>query len=104
MASVLWTLGARDDLRDIIEFIARDSPTYAASTAERVLEAVDRLRKYPKMGRVVPEYVDESIRELIVGNHRIVYRIRRQRVGIVAVVHGSRNLLRRVSKEPWDFG
>ncbi len=104
MASIFWTVGARDDLRDIVEYIATDSPTYGASTAERVLEAVDRLRRYPRLGRVVPEYDDASIRELIVGNYRVVYRLRRQRVGIVAVVHGTRDLLRRVAKEPWDFG
>lgn len=104
MASIAWTVGARDDLRDVLEYISRDSATYAAATAERILDAIDRLRAFPKMGRVVPEFDDESIRELIVGSYRIVYRLRRQRIGIVAVVFGSRELLRRVSKEPWDFG
>jgi toxin ParE1/3/4 len=71
--------------------------------AERVVSAVDQLRRHPRMGRVVPEYEDATIRELIVGNYRIVYRVRRQRVGIVAIVHGSRDLLRRLPDAPWDF-
>ena len=104
MASILWTVGARGDLREIIEYIGRDSPTYAVATAERILDAAERLRRYPKLGRIAPEYGDESIRELLVGNYRVVYRLRRQRVGIVAVVHGSRDLLRRTAKEPWDLG
>jgi addiction module RelE/StbE family toxin len=103
MASIVWTVGARNDLRDVTEYIARDSPTYAAATADRILDAIDNLVTYPKLGRVVPEYNNESIRELIVGNYRIVYRLRRQRIGIVAIVYGSRDLLRRVAKQPWDF-
>ncbi len=104
MASVHWTVGAREDLRAIVEYIGQDSPTYAAATAGRITAAVERLERHPRLGRVVPEYEDETIRELIVGNYRIVYRLRRQRVGIVAVVYGSRDLLRRLGREPWDLG
>lgn len=68
MASIAWTVAAGSDLRDITEYISRDSPTYAAATADRILDAIDNLSKYPKLGRVVPEYNNESIRELIVGN------------------------------------
>lgn len=104
MASILWTLSARDDLRATFEYISLDSPTYAAASVERFLDAVDRLRKYPRLGRVVPEYRDTSLRELIVGNYRIVYRLRRQQVRIVAVVQGSRDMLKSAGKQPWDFG
>lgn len=104
MASVRWTVGAREDLREIVEYISRDSTTYAAATAGRIVAAVERLRRHPKLGRIVPEYEDETIRELIVGSYRVVYRFRGQRIGIIAVVHGSRDLLRRLTDEPWDFG
>lgn len=104
MASILWTVGARNDLRELVQFIAHDSPTYAAATADRILDAVERLRRYPRLGRVVPEYDQPPIRELIVGGYRLVYRIRGQRVVLVAIVHGSRDLMRRMSKQPWDFG
>jgi plasmid stabilization system protein ParE len=104
MASIFWTVGALDDLRNIIDYIAQDSPTYAAATGTRIVDAGDRLAHYPKLGRVVPEYGDEAIRELLVGNYRIVYRLRRARVTVVAIVHGSRDLLRRRGRAPWDLG
>ena len=104
MASIVWSVRARDDLRSLSDFIAQDSPTYAAATVERVLQSIERLREYPRIGRVVPEYDDESIREIIVGSYRVVYRLRRQRVSVVAVVHGSRNLLRQIRRRRWDFG
>ena len=104
MASVRWTLGSQEDLREIVEYISQDSTTYAAAMGGRIVAAVERLRRHPKLGRVVPEYEDETLRELIVGNYRVVYRLRGQRIGIIAVVHGSRDLLRRLRGEPWDFG
>ena len=104
MASIIWAVGAREDLRQIIKFIRQDSTAFATAMAERVVSAVERLRRYPKLGHTVPEYGDETIRELIVGNYRVIYRVRRQQVGILAIIHGSRDLLRRLSGEPWDFG
>ncbi len=103
MAKILWTVGARRDLHEIINYIAEDSPTYAANFADRIILAIDRLQTFPKLGRMVPEYQDTSIRELIVGHYRIVYRIQENRVGIAAIAHASRDLLRKLSSMPWDF-
>lgn len=103
MASIRWSVGAGEDLREVVEYIARDSTTYAAATAYRIVTAIEKLRRHPELGRVVPEYEDPTIREIIVGNYRVVYRIRGTRIGIVAVVHGSQNLLRRLAGRPWEF-
>jgi plasmid stabilization system protein ParE len=103
VAAVRWTVGARRDLEEIVQFIAFDSPTYAAATAERIVSAVERLKQHTKLGRTVPEYNDPEIRELLVGNYRVVYRVQRVRVGILAIVHGSRDLLRRAPRERWNL-
>lgn len=103
MASVRWTVGARDDLKEVVAYVSRDSPTYAAALAGRILAGVELLRRYPKLGRIVPEYEDDAIREIIVGRYRVVYRLHARRVGIVAVIHASRNLLSRRSPETWDL-
>jgi toxin ParE1/3/4 len=104
VASVHWTVGARRDLEEIVEYIRRDSPTSATALAERILARARTLRRYPRLGRVVPEYRDEAVRELIVGDYRVVYRLLDRRLDILAVVHGSRDLLGRLSREPWDLG
>ena len=72
--------------------------------AGRIVAAVDRLETHPMLGRMVPEYGDETVREIIVGNYRVVYQFEESTVGIVAIVHGSRDLIRRIGREPWDFG
>jgi plasmid stabilization system protein ParE len=45
------------------------------------------------MGRVVPEFSVEDIRELLEGNYRIIYRIETDdKIGIVRVHHSARLL------------
>jgi toxin ParE1/3/4 len=52
--------------------------------------AVERLEAYPLSGRVVPEVGDDTLREVLHGNYRIVYRVRTELVEIVTVFHGAR--------------
>ena len=90
MTRVVWTRPARDDLREIRTYIARDSAHYARVVVTQLLTAVDALRDFPLAGRVVPELARPSLRELIQGAYRIVYRLTADEVQILAVVHGAR--------------
>jgi len=72
MAKVVWTGPALDDLNDIVEYISRDSKVYAERFATRVLEAARRLEDFPYSGRLVPEFKEEDIREVIYGSYRII--------------------------------
>jgi toxin ParE1/3/4 len=90
MGEVRWTLQAADDLEGITEFIARDSPHYASLFVIDVLQAVDRLAQMPRIGRIVPEIKDVAIREIPLGNYRIIYRLRDDVAEILTVYHGAR--------------
>ena len=57
-----------------------------------MVSRVGQLETFPKSGRVVPEFNTETIRELIEGNYRIVYRINPDYVGIVRIHHSARQL------------
>ena len=70
--------------------IAQDSLEYALSFYEQVREKVESLIQFPRMGRVVPELDEPNIRELILENYRIIYRILEKEVQIVRLFHGSR--------------
>lgn len=89
---IIWSLQARDDLRDIVSFIAADNPTVAESFGFLLMSKVDVLANFPQIGRVVPEQKDENIREIIVRPYRIVYRViaKNQIVAIVRLWHGAR--------------
>ena len=92
MAEVRWTPQAADDLEAITEFIAQDSPGYASLFAVDVLEAVDRIGLFPNIGRIVPEARLPFLREVILGNYRIVYRTLSNAVEILTIYHGARLL------------
>ena len=81
-----------DDVEAIRAHVARDSARYADLVAERIVAAVERLQDHPRSGRVVPELGDASIREVMHGNYRIVYRLRHDVVEIATVFHGARLL------------
>jgi toxin ParE1/3/4 len=89
VTEVRWTPQAADDLQAIYDFIARDAPYYAQLTVEDILAAVDRLERFPLMGREVPEHRREDLRELIKPPYRIVYRIG-EVVRILTIFRASR--------------
>ncbi len=92
MAKVTWTQQALEDLEAVCIFIARDAPLYAELFAGQVLRATDRLEDFPLSGRVVPEIGQENIREIILGNYRIIYRVLPEEVEILTIYHGARVL------------
>ncbi len=87
---LIWSPQAIEDIQAIAEYIARDSTVYAESTVERIFQAPERLIQFPKLGRIVPEKNDDSIRELFVFQYRIIYEILASEIHILTVVHGKR--------------
>jgi plasmid stabilization system protein ParE len=55
------------------------------------------LLDFPRLGRVVPEFEQENVRELIVYRYRVIYEIEGEAINIASVVHGAR-LLRKALK------
>jgi addiction module RelE/StbE family toxin len=91
VTTVSWTERAQADLAAIRAFIEVDSPHYAEVIVRRLLHAVDRLQDFPQSGRVVPEYVDPAIREVVLRPYRIVYRIvSDQQIHVLTIHHGAR--------------
>lgn len=89
MIAVFWTERAQADLAAIHAFIEADSPTYATIVARRLISAVDPLRDYANLGRVVEEFPDPTIREVILRPYRIVYRIVSTDVIHILTIHHS---------------
>lgn len=89
---VEWSDSARGDLEDLVRYISRDSAFYAKRFGEKVVIATRRLRDFPESGRMIPEADDQTLREIIVQGYRVMYRLEADRVLILAVMHGSRDL------------
>ena len=91
---LIWSPAARDDIHDIVVFIARDNPSRAMSFGFELISETDRLQEFPELGRVVPECRDDNIREIIFRPYRIVYRVDRERAlcEIARIWHSARGL------------
>lgn len=92
MAKIKWSKDSIEDLKEICEFIALDSPYYARIFNDRILEIVEHLKLFPEIGRRVPESDDPKVRELIYKSYRIIYQIKEDFLEIITIVHGSRLL------------
>lgn len=77
---------------DIYEYIAQDSKQYATRTVDRLTKTSENLIDFPEIGRKVPEYDFDDIREIFEGQYRLVYRLKKNQVDVLAVIHGARLL------------
>ncbi len=90
--ALIWSPTAKFDLKDIAAFIAEDSASAAERFVRSLFQAVERLADFPESGRIVPEFNDPAIREVIRKPCRIVYRVKsgKQIVEIARIWHGAR--------------
>jgi plasmid stabilization system protein ParE len=90
---IRWTARALQNVESIREFIAPESPNAARLVVARLVAATERLATLPESGRIVPEYDDPSLRELIQRPYRIVYRlVGADELHIITVYHSARLL------------
>lgn len=92
MAHLIWSPQAAADLEAVCDFIARDSREYARLFAARVLALVEGIPAHPEDGRIVPEMETPELRERLLGNYRIIYRLKQGAVEVVTILHGARLL------------
>ena len=90
--TLIWSREALDDIDSIAEYISRDSLYHARQVVERLFELGESLRKYPKIGRIVPELGDSQVRECFLYSYRLIYELKDEEIHILAVIHGKRLL------------
>jgi len=89
---VHWTDTARDHLRAIHAYIARNSPRYADRIVDRLTRRSQQIAEFPLSGRVVPEFEVRQIRQVLEGPFRIIYYIKPDRIDVLAVIHGAQQI------------
>lgn len=88
-----WSASAREDLKEIGRYIARDNRHAARRWVEHLRRRAQQATDMPLSGRVVPEIGRDDIREIVEGNYRIVYLIGRSSIEVLAVREGHRRLV-----------
>lgn len=86
---IVYTGQAEESFADLHSYIARDSPRAAELVVDRILQTVDLIGQFPRMGR---EGLVEGTREMPVPNtsHLVVYRVEPEAVVITEIVHMRR--------------
>jgi toxin ParE1/3/4 len=87
-----WTPHSRADLRAIHSYIARDSPANATRMLDRLIRRAEQVIEFPFSGRVVLEFQQADIREVIEPPYRIIYRVLSDRIDVLTVMHGAQIL------------
>ncbi len=87
-----WSDRAGAELKDIGRYIRRDNPEAARKWVARLRQRARAAARSPLAGRVVPEFGRDEIREVLLGNYRIVYRVEEKALTVLTVFEGHRLL------------
>lgn len=97
MVQIKWLPEAKLDLKEIYDYIALDSKKYAEIQVVKLKQSTNILKLQPEIGKIVEEINIEAVREIIIGNYRIIYRlVSNKQIDILMVHHGARDMFRRV--------
>lgn len=88
--NILYAPEAIDDLNRLREFISEKNPHAAQRVAGELLEGINKLKTFPKMGIKVKLAPDPSIiRDLFIGSYTVRYLIANEEIHILRLWHGK---------------
>lgn len=93
MAKVSLSPAALDDLKTIFDYISNDSEFYAEKVINNILKRITVLETHTRIGKMVHEFGNDAIREILEGSYRIIYKIESEsEISVARVYHGARLL------------
>ena len=84
---MIWSPLAIKRLSEIAKYIAMDNPVTAERWVDKIFAKVERLSDFPERGRVVPELNNKMIREIVIGNYRVIYKMETNEISVLTVRH-----------------
>jgi plasmid stabilization system protein ParE len=93
--NVIWVDSAKNELLEIIEYIALENQSNAKKIYQNIKNKADSLSTMPYKGRIIPEFKQFDInlyREVIESPWRIMYRIQDKTVVIMTILDGRRDV------------
>ncbi|SJM92804.1 Plasmid stabilization system [Crenothrix polyspora] len=87
-----WSERSINDLIAIQRHIAQNNPVTAKKWIIKIRQRAKSAADSALIGRVVPEFNQQDIREVFLGNYRIVYRVRDDDILILTVFEGHQLL------------
>jgi len=87
---VLHPLAAQD-IAEIWEYIAEDSPLAARRVREEIHSAIRALIPFPNQGHKRPDLTSRPLRFILVREYLIAYAPNEKPLWVIAVMHGRRS-------------
>lgn len=89
---IIWSPTSRRKIDEIIDHISADNVDAALALVEDIENQVQRLKKHPKSGRMVPALSDELVRKIIVRtNYIVVYELKNDHILILTIRHSRQD-------------
>lgn len=91
---VFITQNAQDDLRHIFSYIAEDSVRNAKIFISELEEKINTLSTLPERASYMPEneFFGTDYRQLMHRKYRVIYRIDKNEIYVLRVIHSSKLL------------
>jgi toxin ParE1/3/4 len=90
MIPLRWSPQARREFWEIYHYLEQNDPHLAEKFAFNVYTLLEKVQKFPLMGRMVPELMIQTIREVFYKRYRIIYRYQNEIIEIITIFHSSR--------------
>ncbi len=89
---VIWTDTAQETLKQIHDYIARETKYYANRVAAEIIRTSKELANFPNKGRQVPEANRNEIREVFIYSYRMIYKVTQNDIQILRILHQHQNI------------
>ena len=86
---IVWTESAKEDLAN---YRNESKILNVEIYIEKLIDYVDELENYPRLGKKIFNKKDKEIRKLIYKMHKILYYLENDKIFILAVLHGHRDM------------
>lgn len=87
-----WSPLSIQRIHEISDYIAQDNVDAAIKWIKLIIDSVEKLDDFPEIRRKVPEVNRQDIREILIKNYRIIYRLQKNKISILSVQHGRQIL------------
>ena len=89
---VKWSDSAIYDLRQIYDYISRNSTHYGKKVVDDIVGKSEKIGEFPNLGKKVVELNNPRIRETLIYSYRMIYQvIEEKEIEILAIVHTKSN-------------
>ena len=90
-----YSKDALDDLDEILDFIAKDSPARAVSFIEQIKSRIELLLEFPALGvSCRSKGIDEDCRVMIFGSYLIFYKVNGEMILVLSIINAAEDYVK----------